>query len=72
MTGQVHLELYIAQTGTYWNTLPQSRKKERRDWKAEKREKKGRTPARMGSKPGTHRERVITKCTGSDRNERIR
>ena len=45
MTGQVHLELYIAQTGACWNTLPQSR--ERRG--TGKQKKKERTPVRMGS-----------------------
>ena len=52
MTGQVHLELYIAQTGACWNTLPQSR--ERRGTGKQKREKE-RTPARMGSKPRAHK-----------------
>ena len=72
VTGQVHLELYIAQTGACWNTLPQSR--ERRGTGKQKREKE-RTPARMGSKPRAHKRHpsregdheVYRECPGARR-----
>ena len=57
--------------GACWNTLPQSR--ERRGTGKQKREKKKEHrrgwAASLGPIRGTHREKVITKCTGNDRNE---
>ena len=49
--------------------------REKRDWKAEKRNREEHRrgwAASLGPIRGTHRERVITKCTGNDQNERTR
>ena len=50
MTGQVHLELYIAQTGACWNTLPQSRERRGGTAGKQKREKESAgSPPLIGS-----------------------
>ena len=49
--------------------------REKRDWKAEKRNREEHRcgwAASLGPIRGTHREKVITKCTGNDQNERTR
>ena len=72
MTGQVHLEPHIAHNRglpEHPPTVP----REKRDWKAEKRNREEHRcgwAASLGPIRGTHREKVITKRTGSDRNER--
>ena len=75
MAGQVHLELYIAHTGACWNTLPQSRERRGTGQEKEKRNREEHRrgwAASLGPIRGTHREKVITKCTGNDQNERTR
>ena len=77
MTGQVHLELYscpgVPLSGPTGTPSHSPEREEGLESRKEKKEEHRRGwAASLGPIRGTHRERVIMKCTESDRNERIR